>query len=373
MAFHFEAWDLTLIKVGEQTKVFTRSGIWVDRDALGREPWEINAALVAAGAKIQPEMVKPLSAKHLPPKALEAAIVTEVLERETRGVYQFRPLGDGKGGRLEVSSREDKEITHIIWQLGGGVDGGLLKYLVEKRARIERKLVAIATGAKSGFVSMKERKFLAVMRKIEGFMADEQDLLLEEEKFETTVWHIVAYVQPYAVSLHPDRRLSSPRALRATLPAFVSMSDRAKPASVRKSTSSRRSVGCDSLISTQAREAAAHVLGAGAAPRCPLGRSAAAAAARCQARRGRKEGALRPRGRGALWRVQRPGALQRSGRRRLPRHPARGRRARLAAVALALVAVGREARREMADPGHVRPFRVQNYLGCLMLSVLFTN
>ena len=177
MALHFEAWDWTLIKVGEQTKVFTRSGIWVHRDAEGREPWEINAALVAEGAKIQPEMVKQLSAKHLPPKALEAAIVTEVLERETRGVYQFRPLGDGKGGRLEVSSREDKEITHIIWQLGGGVDGGLLKYLVEKRARIERKLVAIATGVKSGFVSMKERKFLAVMRKIEGFMADEQDLL----------------------------------------------------------------------------------------------------------------------------------------------------------------------------------------------------
>ena len=57
------------------------------------------------------------------------------------------------------------------------MDGGLLKYLVEKRARIERKLRDIATGVKSGFVSMKERKFLAVMRKIEGFMADEQDLL----------------------------------------------------------------------------------------------------------------------------------------------------------------------------------------------------
>ena len=373
MAFHFEAWSWTLIAISLLTPVFSLSGRWIDRDAQGRKPWEINDALVANGAKIQPKMVKPLSVKHLPPEALDADAVTEVLERETRFAHEFQPLGDGKGGRLEVSSREDKEITHIIWQLGGGVDGGLLKYLVEKRARLERKLVAIATGVKSGFVSMEERKFVAVVRKIEAYMAAEQDLLREEEKFETTVWHIVAYVQPYAVSLHPDRRLSSPRALRATLPAFVSMSDRAKPASVRKSTSSRRSVGCDSLISTQAREAAAHVLGAGAAPRCPLGRSAAAAAARCQARRGRKEGALRPRGRGALWRVQRPGALQRSGRRRLPRHPARGRRARLAAVALALVAMGREARREMADPGHVRSFRVQNYLACLMLSVLFTN
>ena len=356
---NFATWRRTLILTRKLTPVFAGEK-WIARDILSRTPWAILKFLISQGAKIQDDVVMPLDELYLPGEALNAKALHKLFWDETTGKgSKFGPLGAGLGGNLPRSSRDDGLLSHDITQLKGPGDGGLWKHLTSKLARIEASALQIAERRRRNdirpedFISLEDRIFAFRMRELKKYFELVEGRLYVEHDAEDVIWHNVSYLRKNAVSLHPDRRLDSPLTVRAIFPLWTSKGRRGQPAPVSNHLTHHPTElrGRKTLISAQAQAAAAHVLGAAEGARDPVLSQAAE----------REERALRPRGRGALRRVRRRGALHRARRRRLLAHPARGRRGRLVAVALALVGVGRAAggrgrRRPLGDPGLARRY-----------------
>ena len=355
MECDFVTWRRTLILIGTLTPVFAGGKKWIDRDILSRTPWAILKDLISRGAKLQDDVVVPLDESYLPGESLNAKALHKLIWDETTGKgSKFGSLGGGLGGGRPISSRNDKIMTHHFAQFKGPGDGGLWDHLTSKRARIEARALVIADRRRRNdirpedFIPEEDRLFAWRMRELENYFQLVERKLDAEHDAEDVIWHHVSYLRKNAVSLHPDRRLDSPLTVRAIFPLWTSKGRRGQPAPVSNHLTHHATErhGCETLISAQAHAAAAHVLGAAEAARDPVLSQAAE----------REERALRPRGRGALRRVRRRGALHRARRRRLLVHPARGRRGRLVAVALALVGVGRGARRPLGDPGLARRY-----------------
>ena len=352
---NFLTWKRTLILTSKLTPVYAGGKTWVARDIQSRTPFAILKDLIRRGAKLQDNVVVQLDESYLPGETLSATAMHKFIWDETTGKgSKFRSLGGGLGGARPISSQDDKLMTHHFAQFKGPGDGGLWDYLTSKRARIEERALEIAERRRrndirpADFLSSEDRLFAWRMRELECYFQLVERKLDAEHDVEDVIWHHVDYLRENAVSLHPDRRLDSPLTVRAIFPLWTSKGRQGQPAPVSNHLTHHATErhGRETLISAQAQAAAAHVLGAAEAARDPVLSQAAE----------REERALRPRGRGALRRVRRRGALHRAGRRRLLVHPARGRRARMAAVALALVGLGRGARRPLGDPGLARRY-----------------
>ena len=187
-------------------------------------PPEILQKLREDGAILDWCAIKELGDDHDVPEFLAADELYNFLEWYTNTGcgearrQQFAARKGGSGGRLERSGIDDsKTCTHVIYQFGADVDGGLYKTMIHDRDTLEERLAAYRDCGGPGLSAQQLHTLLMLQRLIRFFEA-EKERLSRLQRMAVTVVHVIAYLRPGGVSNHRDTRLDSPLSRRVILP-----------------------------------------------------------------------------------------------------------------------------------------------------------